>query len=103
MTAAAPPSGMTDGGVFEMYLHLGKDVLVEKRAVVCICDLDNASSSYLTREALARAQKAGAVINAAEDLPKSFVVCQTTGGQRVYLSQLASSTLLKRAESQDLI
>lgn len=86
-----------------MYLHLGKDVVVDKKEIVMVCDLDNASYSHVTREYLAGAQKAGQVINVSDDLPKAFVVCASTdGGQRLYLSALASATLLKRAESDSL-
>lgn len=81
-----------------MYLHLGKNVVVAHRDIVAVCDLDNASHSHITRAYLAAAEKAGQVVNVSEELPKSFVVCQSAGGQQtVYLSQLASSTLLKRA------
>ena len=82
-----------------MYLHLGNDVLVRKDEVLGIFDLDNSSQSLRTREFLTRAQRAGEVVNASgAELPKSFVVCEAGGRQRVYLSQLNSSTLLKRSE-----
>ena len=51
------------------------------------------------KSALALAEKAGQVINAAEDIPKSFVVCSGAGGERVYLSQMAAATLLRRSEA----
>ncbi len=84
-----------------MYLHLGGDVSVRTGDIVMIGDLDNASFSRITRDFLARAEKEGRVVSAAgEELPKSFVVCRNRGGKdRVYLSQLNSSTLLRRAES----
>ena len=83
-----------------MYLHLGKNVVVQKSDVIAVFDLDNSSYSHITRAYLTEAEKKGEVINVAEDLPKSFVVCKReAGGQVLYLSQLASTTLLKRAES----
>ena len=86
-----------------MYLHLGNDIVVRKSAVLAVFDLDNSSASRLTRDFLSRAQRRGEVVNAAGDeLPKSFVLCQEGGAQRVYLSQLNSSTLLKRSESPGL-
>ena len=39
------------------------------------------------------------MVNVAEDLPKSFVVAEKDGRETVYLSQLNSATLLRRAES----
>ncbi len=83
-----------------MYLHLGKNVVVQKSEIVAVLDLDNSSHSYITRAFLTAAERKGQVINVSEDLPKSFVICQSQSGeQTLYLSQLASSTLLKRAES----
>ena len=84
-----------------MYLHLGNDIVVRKNEILAVFDLDNTSQSYQTRNYLSAAEKAGHVINAAGDeIPKSFVVCTGADGQQtVYLSQLNSSTLLKRSES----
>ena len=83
-----------------MYLHVGGDTVVSTGSILAICDLDNASSSHITRAFLRTAQEADRVVNVAEDLPKSFVVCAPPeGGFTVYLSQLNSATLLKRAEN----
>ena len=83
-----------------MFLHLGNDALVRKSDVIGVFDLDNTSQSHLTRGFLASAEKAGQVTNAAgAELPKSFIVCAAGEGQRLYLSQLNSSTLLKRSEA----
>ena len=83
-----------------MYIHLGMGVVVPKEDVIAVFDLDNSSQSYLTRDYLSRGEKQGLVINAAEDLPKSFVVCAPRGGERqqIYLSQLSSATLLRRSD-----
>ena len=81
-----------------MYLFLGQNTVIREKDIVGVFDLDNTSQSYLTREYLARAEKSGLVINIAEDIPKSFVVCSGED-DLVYLSQLASSTLLKRSEN----
>ena len=86
-----------------MYLHLGNDVVVRKSAILGIFDLDNSSQSILTRKYLSAAEKSGRLVNAAGlELPKSFVVCAENGSQTVYLSQLNSSTLLKRSDSLGL-
>ncbi|MEG0777961.1 MAG: DUF370 domain-containing protein [Oscillospiraceae bacterium] len=81
-----------------MYLHLGKNVVVPQKDVVFVCDLDNSSHSHITRAYLAAAERGGQVVNVCDDLPKSFVVCvKDNGTQTLYLSQLASATLYKRA------
>ena len=82
-----------------MYLHLGSGAVVRSESIVGVFDLDNTSQSHLTRRYLAAAEKSGQVINVAEDIPKSFVVCQDESGMRVYLSQMSSQALLKRSVS----
>ena len=79
-----------------MYLHLRQSVMVPKKDVVAVLDLDNTSQSYLTREFLSAAEKAGRVVNVSDDLPKSFVVC--TDG-RVLISAVSSQTIARRNES----
>ena len=82
-----------------MYLHLGKGTIVDDRSILGIFDLDICSQSHLTRKYLNMAEKAGQVINAAEDIPKSFVVYRERERTAVYLSQMSAATLLRRAES----
>ena len=84
------------------YIHLGKVNVINTGGIIGVFDLDITSQSHLTRAFLGSAEKAGQVVNAAEDIPKSFIVTQENGQRRVYLSQLASATLLKRAESGKL-
>ena len=84
------------------YLHLGKGTVVNTADIVGIFDLDITSQSHLTRRYLRLAEQAGQVVNAAEDIPKSFVVCRDGETTRVYLSQMASATLLRRAEAGTL-
>lgn len=90
-----------------MYLHLGKNVVVPTDSIIGIFDLDNSSQSHITREFLKRAQQSDAVESVSDDLPKSFVLCQQEQEQqRLYLSQLAAQTLLKRrpvSEDQDFL
>ena len=83
-----------------MYLHLGQNVVVPYRDVLGLFDLDNTSASHLTRRFLERAEQEGRVVNVSDDLPKSFVLCRH--GEEppmVYLSQLSTATLLRRAEN----
>lgn len=83
-----------------MYLHLGQSVVVPYGDVIGLFDMDNSTSSHLTRAFLGRAEKEGRVESISEDLPKSFALCGKKGEKsRVYLSQLTTATLLKRAEN----
>jgi hypothetical protein len=95
-----------------MYLHLGQNVIVTKESIIGIFDLDNSSWSHITRNYLNNAEKNGTLINVSDDIPKSFILCAkdmisnnktTTADVTVYLSQLSSQTLLRRAETTQYI
>ena len=82
-----------------MYLHLGGAVSVPTAEVVGIFDLDNTSTSRITRDFLHTAEAEGMVGGVGGDLPKSVVLCCPQGSwQRVYLSPVNSVTLLHRWE-----
>lgn len=86
-----------------MYLHLGNDVIVNMNSVVGIFDMDNTTVSHQTRDFLTQAEKNGRIIDITDDLPKSFVVVKAWDGEVVYISSLASRTLLKRVKSGKII
>ena len=78
-----------------MYIGIVKGKFLNSKDIIGIFDLDITSQSHITRKYLAASEKAGLVINASEDIPKSFVISKDKG---VYLSQMATSTLNKRIE-----
>ncbi len=80
-----------------MYLHLGQDTVVKEKNIIGIFDMDTATVSKKTRDFLREAEKKGNVINVTYELPKSFIVCSENGKTKVYISQISSTTLLKRA------
>ena len=66
------------------------------RCIIGIFDLDNSTVSKHTRNFLTQAEKQGEVIDVSGDLPKSYVITEEFGLQRVYLSQYSSAVLEKR-------
>lgn len=81
-----------------MYLYLGNDAVAEDGEIVGIFDLDNASWSIHTRRFLSGAEKSGKLRNAAEDIPKSFVVCTD---ETVILTQPNTAILARRLNDQE--
>ncbi len=80
-----------------MYLHIGKDTILRTEDIIGIFDLDTATVAKNTRNYLNLAEKKGEVINVTTELPKSFIVTKSEGKRKIYISQLASSTLEKRS------
>lgn len=79
-----------------MYLHLGEKTVVRTEDIVGIFDLDNSTISKHTRKFLADSEKNGDIINVSYELPKSFIVCVENNKKKVYISQIAASTLNRR-------
>ena len=84
-----------------MYLHLGQETVVRTADIIGVFDMDNTTVSPHTRDFLRRAEGDGRVTYVSMDLPKSFTVCAPKERRRthqVYISQIAPSTLRKRAK-----
>lgn len=80
-----------------MYLHLGQDTVIKIQNIIGIFDMETSTIAKSTRNYLAAAQKAGRVVNVSMEMPKSFVLCREKSGTvTVYITQISSSTLLKR-------
>ncbi|MBQ8683803.1 MAG: DUF370 domain-containing protein [Clostridia bacterium] len=86
-----------------MYLHLGQEVVVRKRDIIGVFDLDNTTVSPHTKGFLGDAEKAGRVEYVSYELPKSFVVCSACRKadrprqDKIYIAQMAPATLKKRS------
>lgn len=87
-----------------MFLHLGQNTVIHQDDIIGIFDLDNTTVSKRTRDFLAKKEKEGRVINVSYELPKSFVICENKNKEiTVYITQISTSTLIKRAENKDIV
>lgn len=80
-----------------MYLYIGQETVIPTDDIIGIFDLENTSTSRLTKSYLAAVQQSGQVIEVSTELPKSFIVCAHDGKPAVYLSHISPATLKKRA------
>ena len=84
-----------------MYLHIGQNEIIPDRRIIGIFDLDKCSYEKRTRDYLSAAEQEGVVLPVCDDIPKSFLVCDHPyHRQIVYISQLNTQTLVKRAEKK---
>ena len=86
-----------------MYLHLGQDTVVDFNDIIGIFDMDTTTVQKNSRGFLNKSEKRGEVVNVSFELPKSFIVCNKKGENKVYISQISSSTLQKRSELKDIL
>ena len=85
-----------------MYLHIGNNVILRKKQVMGIFDMDNATVSPVTRAYLSKAQKAGQVEAVSFDIPKSFIVYLEDKKTKIYFSPLSESSLMGRMRSDEI-
>ena len=81
-----------------MYIHLGRDYVLNDRDIIGIFNLENTTISPRGREFLNYAQKNGAVVSLSDELPQSYVLADGGVVDTVYLSELSSAVLRRRAE-----
>ena len=81
-----------------MYVHLGRDYVLNDRDIIGIFNLETTTISPRGREFLNYAQKNGAVVSLSDELPQSYVLADGAVVDTVYLSELSSTALRRRAE-----
>ena len=81
-----------------MYLHVGNELVVNTRDIIGILDMDNTTVSRQGRRFLPESQDKGFIINATDDLPKSYVVTKRGSETKIYVSS-SSTQALSRAAS----
>ena len=81
-----------------MYIHLGRDYVLNDRDIIGIFNLETTTISTRGREFLNYAQKNGAVVSLSEELPQCYVLADAPV-DTVYLSELSSTAMKKRTEA----
>lgn len=81
-----------------MFLHIGEGKILNEREIIGIFDLETTSTSKKTREFLRINEKAGNVEYVGIEIPKTYIV---NSDKKVYITQISSQTLHKRAERVD--
>ncbi len=88
-----------------MYLHLGQNVMVKSKEIIGVFDLDTCTVKKTTKKYLNNAEKEKRLINISYNLPKSFIVSQNDLVEigKIFISPLATSTLIKRKEMRSFL
>ena len=71
-----------------MYVHLGRDYVLNDRDIIGIFNLETTTISPRGREFLNYAQKNGAVVSLSDELPQSYVLADSPV-DTIYLSELS--------------
>ena len=82
-----------------MYLHVGNELVVNTRDIIGIFDMDNTTVSRQGRQFLPESQNKGLIINATDDLPKSYVVTKRRDETKIYVSSSSTNALTRASMS----
>ena len=75
--------------------------MIREDKIIGTFDLDTSTVKKITMKYLSKMESQNRLINISNELPKTFIVCSTDDGEKVYLSNLRSSTLVKRQNLLD--
>ncbi|MBQ9749339.1 MAG: DUF370 domain-containing protein [Clostridia bacterium] len=82
-----------------MYLHVGNNKNIREKDIIGIFDMDMCTVSSITKKFLSDAQRNDLVVSAKDEIPKSFVLYKENGKYMICFSQISTSALLGRTES----
>lgn len=86
-----------------MFLHIGEGKILRKKDIIGVFDLETTSISKKTREFLRVNDKKGTISYISDEIPKTYIICSSEKEEKVYMTQISSNTLHKRAERIDSI
>ena len=81
-----------------MYIHLGRDYVLNDRDIIGIFNLETTTTSPQGREFLNYAQKNGAMVSLSDELPQCYFLADGAVVDTVYLSELSPAAMRRRAE-----
>ena len=82
-----------------MYLHVGNNKNIREKDIIGIFDMDMCTVSSITKKFLSDEQRNDLVVSAKDEIPKSFVLYKENGKYMICFSQISTSALLGRTES----
>lgn len=80
-----------------VFLHLGRDEIINVKDIIAIMDMEKTTISEITREFLKTGEEEGFIKTIdEEEMPKSFIIAYKNDMQIIYLSPLSVTTLFRR-------
>ncbi|MBQ7718286.1 MAG: DUF370 domain-containing protein [Clostridia bacterium] len=83
-----------------MYIHIGGDTVIERKSIVGIMEIENTSTSKITKDFFRKNGKK--VINISDDLPRSFIITKDNNKSKIYISPISTATLYKRCRERKI-
>jgi ribosomal protein S8 len=84
-----------------VYLHLGRDTVVNTKDIISVLDLESTSVSKISKEFLKIVEEEGFVRNVSDEIPRSVVICEEMGQSVVYITNISTKALAGRIKKRE--
>ena len=86
-----------------MYINIGSNVMLLKKNITAVFDIETTTGSEITREFLGRSTKRHEVVNVTYDLPRAMVLYCEKGKSTLYVTDLSAAAIKRRSLDKDNI
>lgn len=83
-----------------MYVHIGKDIVINSENIVAILDIESLQKNKNLQEVLQKLKISGKIIEITDKSRKSLIIINKDKENKVYLSNISSTTIGKRASNK---
>lgn len=85
-----------------MYVHIGKDVIVNSKNIIAILDIESLEKKKSLKEVLQNLKISDNIIDVSEENKKSLIILQKDSNIVGYISNISSNTIAKRANKKPI-
>ena len=83
-----------------MYVHIGKDIVINSENIVAILDIESLQKNKNLQDVLQKLKISGKIIDITDKSRKSLIIINKDKENKVYLSNISSTTIGKRASNK---
>jgi len=80
-----------------MFLHIGKDKVIEKKDLICILDIESLKINDKINNIIQKLEKEKNIIDISDDNRKTLILINENSSLKGYISNISSTTLGKRS------
>ena len=79
-----------------MFLHIGKDKVIEKKDLICVLDIESLKINDKINNILENLEKEKNIIDISDNNRKTLILVNENNNIKGYISNISSTTLGKR-------
>lgn len=80
-----------------MFLHIGKDKIIEKKDLICILDIESLKFNDKINNIIQKLEEEKNIIDISDNNRKTLILVKENNNIKGYISNISSTTLGKRS------